>query len=106
MLYANNINIISIKNHSKLKNYYYSSHVWRLMYLINSNKVYNTLTKKLYNSSSNIPNMFVGYEIFIYSGLKWLTRFINRWMVGLKIGVFSWNRKRSLFKSKQLKKNK
>lgn len=84
---------------------FYSTHIWRLMYLINSNKVYNTLTKKIFNGSSTIPYIFVGYEIFIYSGLRWLSRFINKWMVGFKIGSLTWNRKRSLFKSKQLKKN-
>jgi ribosomal protein S19 len=74
------------------------------MFLINSNNVYNTLTKKIYNSSSSIPSMFIGYEIFIYSGLKWLSRVITKWSVGLKFGSLSWNRKRALFKSKQLKK--
>jgi hypothetical protein len=55
---------------SKPKIKHYSTHLWRLMFLINSNSVYNTLTKKVYNSSSTIPFMFIGHEVFIYSGLK------------------------------------
>lgn len=89
---------------SKSKISYYSTHLWRLMFLINSNNVYNTLTKKIYNNSSNIPTMFIGYEVFIYSGLKWLSRIITKWSVGLKFGVLSWNRKLALYKFKQLKK--
>jgi ribosomal protein S19 len=103
MLYAKTS--INTKNLYKLnKINYYSPHIWRLMFLINSNQVYNTLSKKIYNSSSHIPLMFIGEEVFIYSGLKWLSRSLSRWSVGLKFGMLSWNRKRALFKSKQLKK--
>jgi ribosomal protein S19 len=91
-------------NYSLKRISYFSTHIWRLMYLINSNKVYNTFFKKVYTNASTIPYMFTGYEVFIYSGLKWLSRVINRWMVGIKIGILVWNRKRSLYKSKQLKK--
>jgi ribosomal protein S19 len=101
MLYVTNNNLIS-KN--KIK--YYSTHVWRLIYLINSNKLYTNVLKKVYNSSTTIPYLFVGYEILVYSGLKWLLRNISRWKVGLKFGVLVWNRKIALYKSKQLKKIK
>ena len=94
-------NNISISN-TKIK--YYSTHVWRLIYLINSNKVYTNILKKIYNGSTVIPYIFLGYEVFVYSGLKWLSRTISRWKVGLKFGVLVWNRKIALYKSKQLKK--
>jgi len=104
MLYANNNKKHFFKNYKYSKILYYSPYLWRLMFLINSNNIYNNLTKKIFNNSSIIPNMFIGYEVFLYSGLKWLRRFINKWVVGNKIGSLSWNRKRSLFKNKQLKK--
>jgi ribosomal protein S19 len=87
-----------------LKLNYYSSQVWRLMFLINSNSVYSVIVKKIYNRSTNIPYMFLNYEVLIYSGLKWLVRVITKWTVGFKLGSLSWNRKRAVFKSKQLKK--
>jgi hypothetical protein len=61
---------VTNSNLSKKKILNYSTHVWRLMYLINSNTVYNTLAKRIYSGSSVIPTMFIGYEVFIYSGLK------------------------------------
>jgi ribosomal protein S19 len=103
MLYATN-NYKNTKNLSNTRIKFYSNHVWRLMYLINSNSVYTTLTKKIYNSSSTIPFMFVGYEVFLYSGNRWLSRFLSKWSMGLKFGILSWNRKIALFKAKQLKK--
>ena len=70
MLYANNNNVHVHNKFSNIKIKYYSSHLWRLMFLIKSNHVYNTLTKKLYNGSTIIPHMFIGYEIFVYSGIR------------------------------------
>ena len=74
------------------------------MYLTNSSSVYRTLIKKIYSGSSTIPFMFVSHEIFVYSGLKWLSRTITRWTVGFKFGSLTWNRKLALYKLKQLKK--
>jgi len=104
MLYVSQYNKYKRSNTVNLKIKHYSTHLWRLMFLINSNNVYNTLTKKIFNSSSTIPTMFIGYEIFVYSGVKWLSRSISKWSVGLKFGSLSWNRKIALYKSKQLKK--
>jgi ribosomal protein S19 len=83
---------------------HYSAHLWRIIYLISSNNVYMSLPKKFYNNSSSIPHVFVGYEIFIYSGLKWLKRVVSRWVIGYRLGVLTWNRKLALHKSKQFKK--
>jgi len=91
-------------NLSKNKIKYLSNHVWRLVYLITSNPVYNNIVKKIFSGASIVTTAFIGYEVFIYSGLKWLSRFISRWSVGLKLGSLVWNRKIALYKSKQLKK--
>jgi len=103
MLYVDNAsNNFNKLNKTKLQ--YYSLQVWRLMYLINSNKVYNTLSKKIHNRSTTIPIMFMNFEVFVYSGVKWLSRIVTKWSVGLKFGILSWNRKRAIYKSKQTKK--
>lgn len=60
--------------------------------------------KFFYNRSSIIPKIYSYFNIYIYSGKRWHTRLISRWMVGFKIGEFTWNRKLALYKSKQLKK--
>jgi hypothetical protein len=78
MLYVNKSKTIkpNITQNTQLHFYsktalkFYGTHVWRLMFLINSNTVYSALVKKIFNTSSTIPAMFIGYEIFIYSGLK------------------------------------
>lgn len=76
------------------------------MYLIGSNKVYTNLVKKLFSSTSVIPSILIGYEVFIYSGLRWLLRTLSRWSVGYKLGTLTWNRKIALYKLKLLKKKK
>ena len=103
MLYVYNSNKTLFK-YSKLRVSNFSPHIWRLMYLIHSNNVYNALTKKIQNGSTTIPTLFLNYEIFVYSGLKWLSRVVSKWSVGFKTGSLTWNRKRALYKSKQVKK--
>lgn len=60
----------------------------------------------IYERSSTLPLTFVGSRIRIYSGNKFHTRYVNRWMIGHKYGEFSWTRKLALYKAKQLKKKK
>lgn len=83
LLYANHNNVTV----SSTKVKFFSTHVWRIIFLINSNKVYSNIVKKIYNSSTYIPYLFIGYEVFLYSGMKWLLRVINRWNVGFRFGV-------------------
>jgi ribosomal protein S19 len=86
---------------------HFSPNIWRSVYLISTNQVYHTREKKIYGRNSTIPNVFVNHEILVYSGKKWHTRRVNKWMVGFKAGEFTWNRRYALFKAKQLrKKNK
>jgi ribosomal protein S19 len=77
------------------------------MYLIKANPFKHALEKKIYNRSCTIPKMYIGREVFIYSGKRWHTKIINKWMVGFKFGELTWNRRLALYKAKQLrKKNK
>jgi ribosomal protein S19 len=92
-----------IKNNKPL---YYSSSMWRSIYLISSNPVYHTREKKIYNRSTVIPTVFSGHEILVHSGKRWHTRWVNDWMVGCKAGEFTWNRKYALYKAKQMRKKK
>lgn len=85
---------------------YYSSSMWRSIYLISSNPVYHTREKRIYSRSTVIPTVFSGHEILVHSGKRWHTRRVNDWMVGFKAGEFTWNRKYALYKAKQLRKKK
>ena len=85
---------------------YFSPNLWRSIYLISTSQVYHTREKKIYNRGSVIPAVFLGYEVMIYSGKKWHTRKINKWLIGFKAGEFTWNRRYALYKAKQLRKKK
>ncbi len=77
------------------------------MYLIENREVYHYNTKRMWNRSSHIPFMFYRHKIHIHSGKRWVTKFVNKWIVGFRAGEFSWNRRLALYKAKQLrKKNK
>ena len=98
-VFSNKVNILK-----KNKINYFSYKVWRSMYLINLNPVYNTSEKKIKSRSTTIPYIFKGTEIIIHSGKRWHSRSVNRWMIGFKAGEFTWNRRLALFKAKQLRK--
>jgi len=79
---------------------------WRKIFLVHGNEVFRPKKKVIYDRHSTIPSMFIGSKVQIYSGSKFHSRVINRWMVGYKFGEFSWTRKLALYKAKQLKKKK
>jgi len=85
---------------------YFSSKIWRSMYLISSNSIHHTSEKRIRSRSSTIPNIYNSYEIVIYSGKRWHTRRVNTWMIGFKAGEFTWNRRLALYKAKSLRKKK
>jgi len=77
------------------------------MYLIQCREVYHFNPKRMWNRSSHIPTMFYKHKIYIHSGKRWITKFVNKWIIGFRAGEFSWNRRLALYKAKQLrKKNK
>ena len=79
---------------------------WRKIFLVYDNEVFGPKNKVIYDRNSAVPSSFVGSKVKIYSGRKFHSRVINRWMVGYKFGEFSWTRKLALYKAKQLKKKK
>ena len=85
---------------------YVAPSTWRKIFLIRNNEVFRPKNKIIYDRSSTVPAMFEGSKVKIYSGMKFHTRIVNRWMVGYKFGEFSWTRKLALYKAKQLKKKK
>lgn len=85
---------------------YVAPSTWRKIFLIRDNEVFKPKKKFIHDRNSTIPTMFVGSKVLIFSGLKFHSRVINRWMVGYKFGEFSWTRKLALYKAKQLKKKK
>lgn len=95
---------MKFKTTSKLL--YCSANIWKKIYLFKRSFVFKTSEKFFYNRSSIIPKIYSYFNIFIYSGKRWHTRFVNRWMTGFKFGEFTWNRKLALYKAKQLRKKK
>jgi ribosomal protein S19 len=85
---------------------YVAPSTWRKIFLIYDNEVFRPKEKTIYDRQSTIPMFFVGSKVKIYSGAKFHSRIVNRWMVGYKFGEFSWTRKLALYKAKQLKKKK
>jgi ribosomal protein S19 len=95
------------KNNTKSFNINHASPgTWRKIFLIQGNDVFRPKDKVVYDRNSTVPAMFIGSKVKIYSGMRFHTRVINRWMVGYKFGEFSWTRKLALYKAKQLKKKK
>jgi len=76
------------------------------MYLISVNTVHHTSEKRLRTRSSTVPYIFVGHEMIIHSGKRWHCKYTSPWLVGFKVGEFTWNRRLALFKAKQLRKKK
>lgn len=100
-LYNNNLTLVK-----KSKPLYFSSKIWRSMFLIASNPMHHYSEKKIWNRSSTVPITYIGKEVIIHNGKKWKVRYVNRWMVGFKFGSFTWNRKYAIFKKKAKKKKK
>lgn len=78
----------------------------RRIFFLHSNAKYKFYSNTFFDRNSTITNSLVGLRIKIYSGNKSHHRIITKWMVGFKIGEFSWTRKLALYKAKQLKKKK
>lgn len=85
---------------------YISATTWRQTVLMTDNPLHRKKEKYIYDRSTTISPLYVGMRVNIYSGRKFFTKFINRWMIGFKFGEFVWNRKLALYKAKQLKKKK
>jgi len=79
---------------------------WKQIYLFKRSFAFKTSEKFLYNRSSIIPKIYSYFNVYIYSGKKWHTRFLSPWMTGFKIGELTWNRRFALYKAKQLRKKK
>jgi ribosomal protein S19 len=89
---------------SKTKINFFSYKVWRSIYLITLNPVHHTSEKKLRTRASVLPSTFLDTEVIVHSGKRWHTRRVNQWMIGYKLGEFTWNRRLALYKAKQLRK--
>jgi ribosomal protein S19 len=85
---------------------YIAPSTWRQIFLITDNELHKKKEKYIFDRSSTIPKLFEGTKVNIYSGKKFYSKHINKWMIGFKFGEFTWNRKLALYKAKQLKKKK
>lgn len=95
-------------NSSRLKKklIFCSEDMWKKIFLAKKSIVFKNQEKLIYHRASCVPKTFLNDEISIYTGKRWVKRFINRWMVGFKFGEFTWNKKSAKYKAKQLKKKK
>jgi ribosomal protein S19 len=80
--------------------------IWKKIFFFKKSPVFKASEKFFYNRSSIIPKIYQKCNIYIYNGKIWNTRFVNRWMVGFKLGEFTWNKKPAIYKAKQLRKKK
>jgi ribosomal protein S19 len=93
-----------LKKFKTFKSVHASSSTWRKVFLVKNNPLYEAYEKVVYDRSSTVLWLFKGELVKIYSGKRFFTRAVNRWMIGFKFGEFTWNRKIALYKAKQLKK--
>lgn len=77
---------------------------WRYLYLVNVRPYYNRASKRYWGRATTIPASFLRARVRIYTGKKWKIRYVNRWMVGYRVGEFTWNRRLAMYKAKQLRK--
>jgi len=80
-------NYADVKKKQKL--IYFSPKVWRSVYLIRFNDIHHNSEKRIYSRSSKMPLAYLGQEIVIHSGMRWHTRYVNRWMIGHSIGEYT-----------------
>ena len=80
--------------------------LWKKLFFFTNKKILKKQKKIIYTRSSTILNSFIGYYVSIYNGKKFKLRLINKWSVGFKFGILTWNKKVAFYKAKQLKKKK
>lgn len=85
---------------------FFSNAILKKIYKLQLQQLPNALDLFIFNRSSRIPLLFMYKNIKIYNGVKWIGKFILKWILGFKFGELTWNRKLALFKAKQLKKKK
>lgn len=83
-----------------------SSTTWRQTFLMTEYPLHRRREKYIYDRGTTISPLYVGLRVNIYSGRKFYTKFVNKWMIGFKFGEFVWNRKLAMYKAKQLRKKK
>jgi ribosomal protein S19 len=91
---------------NKLKSRHFNRSIWVKIYLKQIGYNLKTTHKYIHNRSSLVPLEFINSSFLIYNGKRWILKNINKWHVGYKFGIYTWNKKLALFKAKQLKKKK
>ncbi len=84
----------------------YSQSIWRRLFFLKKNRLLKYEERFIMARGSQVPASFLNIKLYIYDGINWVPRYVNKWMVGYAFGVFTWNRKIALYKAKQLKKKK
>lgn len=96
-----------LKAFSRRNLLYCSTFFWKKIYVFKILPILTVYPGHIYYRSSIIPRVMRGSKIKIHTGKKWRMRFVRKWMIGYKIGEFTWNRRYAIYKAKQMrKKNK
>jgi len=80
--------------------------VWRKIYIFRFKPYWlkDSSRKNLFERGTIIPKCFINQRIYLHSGKTLRRRWVNRWMVGFMAGEFVWNRRRAIYKAKQIRK--
>lgn len=80
--------------------------VWKKLYVIHYKPYWlrDSTRKNLFERGTIIPKCFAGERIYLHSGKTLRRRWVNKWMVGFMAGEFVWNRRRAIYKAKQIRK--
>lgn len=80
--------------------------LWRFLYFLKSNVKKKKKLKRLFNRASPVPSCLVNNTVGVYKGNIFKKLFITKFLVGYKLGEFSFTRKPFTYPIKIKKKNK
>ncbi len=75
------------------KGLYYSKNVLKCAIFIKIKKQIKGKNRVIFNKSSVIPKIFLGYKFNIYKGFFFRNFYVSRFVLGYKFGEFSFTRK-------------
>ncbi len=75
------------------KCHYYSNHTFKCSYILKIKKPLKGKNKVIFDKAIVIPKLFLGNKFNVYKGCFFRSILINKYILGYKIGEFSFTRK-------------
>ena len=75
------------------KGFFYTNYVFKCSYILKIKKQWKGKNKVIFDKSINIPKIFLGYKFNVYKGCFFRTIAVNKYILGYKLGEFSFTRK-------------